>query len=541
MRRRTATIPTVVLLMGIATGAQMSASADTGQPAVPPDTGLHMAVLQGNADAVAQHIEAGSDLNVRDAYGSTPLVVAITFDKPEVARLLLEAGADPEIPNNDGSAPLHVAAFLGHADIVRELLDAGADKHTRNMGGSTAYDIVAAPLESDREIYDQLAGGLSMLGFQADYERVQAARPGIAEMLRPRPEELAGVTYEPLLLEDWAVSTPAEEGLDPALVAELFLDASEMETLYGLLVIKNGHLVAEGYFNEGSVDRQNLLQSASKSFTSALVGIALERGCLKSVDQKMMDFFPEFADSVRDARKAQITTRDLLQMRAGYPWEESTPELWDALLSGDYLRRTVDFALVSDPGAEFNYSNLSSHFLGVIVARACGVDLAGFAQEHLLSPIGARLGQWRTDRDGYRIGGGEIHLTVRDAARFGQLYLDDGVYEGTQVVPAQWVQESLTRYSDDVSGVVDARTSNLGRYFRDRGYGYQWWSSQVGEHRVDFAAGHGGQYIVLVHDLNIILVVVGDPFYLVHTSESWKHEQANLNLVGKFISSLPAE
>jgi CubicO group peptidase (beta-lactamase class C family) len=253
----------------------------------------------------------------------------------------------------------------------------------------------------------------------------------------------------------------------------------------------------------------------------------------------MMEFFPEFADSVRDARKEEITIRDLLQMRAGYPWEESNPALWEALLSVDYLRSTVDFELVSDPGAEFNYSNLSSHFLGVIVARACGVDLAEFAQEHLLSPIGARLGQWRTDRDGYRIGGGEIHLTARDAAKFGQLYLSDGVYKGKQVVPAHWVQDSLTRYSDD-AWVAQARLDHIGRYFLDLGYGYQWWSAQVGEHRVDFAAGHGGQYIVLAHDLNMVLVVVGDPFYIVHTAESWKHEQANLNLVGKFVSSLRA-
>jgi predicted dehydrogenase len=89
--------------------------------------------------------------------------------------------------------------------------------------------------------------------------------------------------------------------------------------------------------------------------------------------------------------------------------------------------------------------------------------------------------------------------------------------------------------------VAHARLSRTGRYFRDLGYGYQWWSASVGGRRVDYAAGHGGQYIVLVHDLDMVIVVAGDPFYIVHTSESWKHEQANLNLVGKFITSLPAE
>ncbi|MBD3349211.1 MAG: serine hydrolase [Candidatus Eisenbacteria bacterium] len=530
----------LVLLAGTACGGQGSMRAEGAERPAPPGVGLHLAALQGDVDAVRQHIEAGTDLNARDAYGSTPLIVAATFGKTEVARTLLDAGADTEIENNDGSAPLHVAAFLGHEEIVGALLEAGADRYSRNMSGSTAYDIVAAPLEADRDVHDRLAARLAILGFEGDYERVERSRSEIAELLRVPEEDLEAVVYAPLRVDGWNISTPEEQGLDSTLVAELFLDASKLETLYGLLVIKDGHLVAEGYFNEGSVDRQNLLQSATKSFTSALVGIAIDRGCLTGVDQKMMDFFPEFADSVTDPRKNEVTIRDLLQMRAGYPWEGSKPELWEVLISGDYLRRTVELPLVNDPGAAFNYSNLSSHFLGVIVSRACDSDLGEFAQEHLLSPIKVELGQWRADRDGYLIGGGEIHLTARDAARFGQLYLDEGEFEGRQVVPADWIRESLTRYADD-AWVAHERLDRLGRYFRDLGYGYQWWSASVGDHRVDYAAGHGGQYIVLLHDLDMVVVAIGDPFYLVHTAESWKHEQASLNVVGKFITSLPGE
>jgi CubicO group peptidase (beta-lactamase class C family) len=529
-----------LLLIGVACPVQGGEPVDASRSTTPPDVSLHFAALQGNTDVVRRHIEAGADLNEKDAYGSTPLVVAVTFGRTEVAGALLEAGADPEIVNNDGSAPLQIAAFLGHAEIVRSLLEAGADGHSRNMAGSTAYDIVAAPLDEDRDVYDRIAAALGPLGFEADYERVEAARPEIAEMLRTRAENLEGVTYAPLPADGWKVSAPEEQGLDPTKLSELYLDASELETLYGLLVVKNGHIIAEGYFNEGAVDRENLLQSATKSFISALVGIALDRGCLSSVDQRMIEFFPEFTDQISDPRKREITIRDLLQMRAGYPWEESDSDLWGALLSGDYLRRTVDFSLVNDPGAEFNYSNLSSHFLGVIVARACDTDLKSFAQDNLFTPIDARVGDWRHDRDGYRIGGGEIHTTARDAARFGLLYLNEGEWEGEQVVSSDWVRESLRRYSDD-AWVAHARLNRIGRYFRDLGYGYQWWSASVGDRRVDYAAGHGGQYIVLVHDLDMVVVVVGDPFYTVHTSESWKHEQANLNLVGKFIASLPME
>ena len=130
----------------------------------------------------------------------------------------------------------------------------------------------------------------------------------------PRNEDLEAFEYTPLPGEDWKVSTPAEQGLDPMLVAELYLNATELETLYGLLVIKNGYLIAEGYFNEGAVDQLSGRQSATKSFTSALVGIALDQGCLSSVDQKIMDFFPEFAGQIADPRKEQITIMDLLQM-----------------------------------------------------------------------------------------------------------------------------------------------------------------------------------------------------------------------------------
>jgi len=540
MRRATTAALAVMLLFGVACGEQGNSSAEGGRPVLPPDVSLHLAILQGNTEAIRQHIEAGSDLNERDAYGSTPLVVAVTFGRTEAARALLEAGADPEIRDNDGSAPLQIAAFLGHTEIVRLLLDGGADRHSRNIVGSTAYDIVAASLDADRDIYDQLGAALGPLGFESNYERVESARPVIAEMLRPRAPDLEAVVYTPLSGDDWKVSTPAEQGLDPSLVAELYLDAGELETLYALLVIKNGYLIAEGYFNEGAVERKNLLQSATKSYTSALVGLALDLGCLTSVDQKMMDFFPEFADQVTDPRKEEITIRHLLEMRAGYPWEESDPALWEALLSGDYLRRTVDLSLVNDPGAEFNYSNLSSHFLGVIVARACDTDLRSFALEHLLSPIGAQVGDWNRDRDGYYIGGAEIHTTARDAAKFGLLYLDGGEYEGNQVISAAWVRESLQSYSDDV-WVTHAKLSRKGRYFRDLGYGYQWWSATVGDHHVDYAAGHGGQYIALLDDLDMVIVVASDPFYLVHDSQSWKHELANLNLVGKFITFLPAE
>ena len=354
----------------------------------------------------------------------------------------------------------------------------------------------------------------------------------------PSAADLEAVDYTPLPGADWQVSTPAEQGLDPSSVAELYYNASELETIYSVLVIKNGNLIAEGYFNEGSVAQLSARHSATKSFTSALAGIALEQGCLISLDLKMMDFFPEFSDQIKDPRKNEITVQQLLQMRAGYPYD-STDYFGDILyLSGNWrwLPHLVDFPLTSDPGTEANYSSLTSHILGVIVARACDTELISFAREYLFAPMEAELGDWTRDLDGYNWGWGEIYVTARDMAKFGMLYLNEGEYEGVQVVPASWVSSSLRTYSED-----PWPTEKLGRYFGDLGYGYQWWSAKVGDHQFNFAWGHGGQLIVLLEELDMILVTTASPLHDIPPADGWKYEKEIFDLVGEFIKSLPGE
>jgi CubicO group peptidase (beta-lactamase class C family) len=351
----------------------------------------------------------------------------------------------------------------------------------------------------------------------------------------PSTLDLEAVDYTPLPGDDWEVSTPAEQGLDPILVAEMYFNATDMDTIYSLLVIKNGYLIAEEYFNEGSADQKDRLQSVTKSFTSALVGIALEQGCLSSVDQKMLDFFPEVAGKITDLRKKQITIKNLLKMRAGYPREEDDAALWDGLLSGHYPPLIEEFPLVSDPGTRFHYSNLTSNWLGIIVDRACGMNLKTYAEEHLFSPLDVKAGEWGQDAEGHNNGCGDLHLTARDAAKFGLLYLNDGVYKGDQVIPADWVHDSLQTYS-----VNEAFVKKVG-HFRDIGYGYQWWSANAGEYHVNFAWGHGGQLIVLVDEFDMVIVTTSYPFWLEHNDQSWKHEKAIITMVSEFINSLPSE
>ncbi len=351
----------------------------------------------------------------------------------------------------------------------------------------------------------------------------------------PSAAELAALDYTPLSRDDWPVSTPAEQGLDPEAVAELYLEAEDVETLHSLLVIKNGYLVAEGYFHGGSADQATRIQSATKSYTSALVGIALEQGCLTSVDQKMMEFFPELADQIKDPRKNEITLQQMLQMRAGYPWEESTPELFELLYHGFRPSNLVDVPLARDPGSDFDYSNLTSHLVGVIVARACYTDLKSFAQEHLFGPLEVELVDWITDWEGNYNGHADMHFTARDMAKFGQLYLDEGQYQGEQLIPAEWVRESLEIYSQDAWGY------RVGRNWRDNGYGYQWWSVRAGDHRYNLAWGHGGQQIAVARDLDMVVIVKADPLFGQHGDAPWKREKENLNLMADFIASLPGE
>ena len=164
----------------------------------------------------------------------------------------------------------------------------------------------------------------------------------------------------------------------------------------------------------------------SKSYISALVWIAIEQGCISGIDAKLVDFFPEIAGQIADPRKEQITIEDMLQMRSGYPDEETNQEYMDALYWGVYPPLLEDFPLVCEPGTCFNYSNLTYNWLAILLERACGPDLKAFARQHLFEPMGTEVGEWLKDREGHYIGSGGIHVTARDAAKFGLLYINDG-------------------------------------------------------------------------------------------------------------------
>lgn len=145
---------------------------------------IHGAAFMGNLEVINQHIEASSDLNIKDQYGSSPLTIAVTFGHTDVALALIDGGADLNVTAVDGSTPLHTAAFLCRTEVVKQLLAQGADLTVRNQHGATAFESVAGSFQDVQPIYDQLAKDLGPLGLKLNYEYLESTRPKIASMIQ---------------------------------------------------------------------------------------------------------------------------------------------------------------------------------------------------------------------------------------------------------------------------------------------------------------------------------------------------------------------
>ena len=256
--------------------------------------------------------------------------------------------------------------------------------------------------------------------------------------------------------------------------------------LFSVLVARRGHIVFERYYHGGARGLEWNVFSVTKSVVSALVGIALHDGDLRSVDERVVEFFPDKVEAHADPRIRAITLRELLTMTAGY---RERP----VAASDDWVRTSLNRPLESDPGATFSYDSPSAHVVGAIVAKATGEPLATFAQRKLFTPLGIRPGTWATDGQGHQLGSTGLHLRARDLLRFGQLYLQGGRWHGRQVVPAAWVRESTTQH-----------VSVPGGY----GYGYLWWRN-TGLHGGFIAVGFAGQMIAVFPRLDLVVVTTG--------------------------------
>jgi CubicO group peptidase (beta-lactamase class C family) len=339
--------------------------------------------------------------------------------------------------------------------------------------------------------------------------------------------------YVPTTANDgWQVATPAGQGVDEAALDTAYQEARQLPNIFSLLVVKNGYLIAERYFNGARINEAFDTASVTKSFTSALAGIALRDNLLTSIDQRMFEFFPEIAWQQLDSRKSSITIRHMLQMRSGYPWEEFDGYLDRILSTSERIDLLAEFPLVADPGSKFGYSNLAAHLVGVITARAANESLRAFAERSLFDPLGISVATWATDADGYHAGSGATRFTARDMARFGQLYLDGGAYGGMQLVPAEWVQDSFESYS------ATTYNTDILNAISQLEYGYLWWSGVAGSHRFNFAWGHGGQLICVIQDLDMVIVTTATGLGGQFGPAAWRQESQVLELAGRLIASL---
>jgi CubicO group peptidase (beta-lactamase class C family) len=301
---------------------------------------------------------------------------------------------------------------------------------------------------------------------------------------------------------DWPLSAPASQGVDAQQLAAAYDMAAEFMPLYSLLVVRHGALVGERYFGRHNAHSAFNIKSASKSVLSLLVGIALEQGVLLSIDQPIAAWLPEYFNGQTDPRKYDITLRHLLTLSAGLGWVENASGVRRWRHSPDWAQFALDLPLVGTPGRQFNYCTPLTHLLSVILTRASGMSTLDYAQRFLFSPIGAQAIRWKTDPQGYAVGGSEVCLTARDMARLGVLVAQRGNWNGQQIVPAAWIDASTHPQ-------IALRQPGFWQpAYTD--YGYLWWLRQFRGMDAAVASGYAGQLIIVIPALDTVVVTTAD-------------------------------
>jgi CubicO group peptidase (beta-lactamase class C family) len=298
--------------------------------------------------------------------------------------------------------------------------------------------------------------------------------------------------------DGWPIGTPADVGLDPSAVEAAYrrvFSENELPNIRSLLVARHGVLVAEAYIaDRADITRVGALMSATKSVTSTLAGIAIDRGELASIDVTIGDLFP---DKTQDPAKRAIRLRDALTMRAGIDFANSDfsleMEYGDA---NDSVACILGKPLAQPPGTVFKYTDASAHLAGAIVQRAVGKTLDDYAREHLFSGIGIDRFEWLHHRDGLAYGAYGLFLTPRDFLRFGQAVLRAKRHEVGAVVSPAWIDTATTF---QVKPTFDTSFD----------FGLLWWLTPDGA--AFTASGHGGQFAYSIPALDLEIVVTADP------------------------------
>ena len=288
-------------------------------------------------------------------------------------------------------------------------------------------------------------------------------------------------------------ATPESQGLPSSAILR-FVEALEqqIDEMHSFMLLRHGHVVAEGWWAPYQRERPHRLYSLSKSFTATAVGLAVAEG-LFALDDPVLGFFPE-VPVAPNPYLARLCVRHLLTMTTGHATDTWGPMVWRP--DGDWIRGFFEVPLQHEPGTHFLYNTGATYLLSAIVQRTSGVTVNDYLTPRLYAPLGIHSATWSTSPQGVSAGGIGLSLTTAAIARFGQLYLQHGLWQGRQLLPAAWV-----------AAATAAQVAN-GTETHDwsQGYGYQFWRCRHGAYRGD---GAFGQYCVVLPEQAAVLAMTG--------------------------------
>ena len=307
----------------------------------------------------------------------------------------------------------------------------------------------------------------------------------------------ASVAYYPT--EGWRMSTPEEQGINSKMLADMMTSIQKMSYhIDSVSIVRNGYMVVDAYFYPFKKDQKHIIHSCTKSIMSALIGIAIDKGYIKKIDQPIVEIFSDRDILNLNELKKSITLENLLTMASGLKCRDSYLYGWVGIQemkdSNDWAQYVLDLPMAEAPGEKFEYCNGVSYLLSVIIQQSTNMKTLEFANKNLFGPLGITDVGWQTSPQGIDIGWGEMWLKAHDMAKIGWLYLNKGRWENKQIVPKAWVKQS-TR------GHIDASLFDQ--------YGYQWWIDSAGFY---MAVGYKGQFIFVVPDKNMVAVFTSDMF-----------------------------
>lgn len=340
----------------------------------------------------------------------------------------------------------------------------------------------------------------------------------LSSCLSDEPLKLHYEGYAPAILSDgWEVSTPEVENMNPLLLDEAFRQVYWQDGFLGarsLLVFRNGKLVAEAYPNDLThIDEINNVQSITKSFTSILVGIAIDKGDLDSPETPLYEIYPEHF--YQQDSKRTITIEHALTMTTGLKFDNESDFIDFYQYSGNAADYVIKQPLINTPGSTFNYSDGSPQLIVEAIEKSTQSSFEDYAVEKLLDPMGVTNFIWEKGNDGTNFGAFGLFLTPRDLGKFGQLMLDKGEWGGQQLVSNFWIEKATNVRRNLVGGG--------GQYF---GY-YFWLNPSNGSYA---SRGNGGQFVYIVPEKNMVIVYTASP----SISEYLNYEH---NLVNSIINS----